>query len=57
MGSGNISVFRESDVFGFFWEVILASSQEILLSLYEKQLRIVRQNVAMVLIKVLPNRI
>ena len=55
MGIGNISVFQESDVFGLFWEVILRGSQEIVLKLLTKWLRILRKNVAMVLIKVLPN--
>ena len=33
LGIGKISVFRESDVFGLFWEVISGSSLEMLLSL------------------------
>ena len=57
MGIGRISVFQESDVFGLFGEVILCDSQEILLKILTKWLRILRKNVAMVLIKVLPNRI
>ena len=52
---GKISVFQESDVFGFFWEVILGGSQEILLNILTKWLGILRKNVAMVLIKLLPN--
>ena len=48
-------VFQESDVFGLFWDVILAGSQEILLNILTKWLRILRKNVAMVLIKLLPN--
>ena len=55
MGIGKIAVFQESDVFGFFWEVVLNGSQEILLKLSTKWLRIMRKNVDMVLIKVLPN--
>ena len=55
MGIGKISVFQESDVFELFWEVIPGSSQEILLSLSEKRVRILRKNVAVVLIKLLPN--
>ena len=57
MGIGNMLVFRESDVFRLFWEVILSSSQEELLSLSGNRVRILRKHVAMVLIKVLPNRI
>ena len=37
-----------------FWEVILSDSQEILLKMLTKWLRILRKNVAMVLIKLLP---
>ena len=55
VGIGKISVFQESDVFGLFWEVILGGSQEILLNILTKWLRILRKNVAMVLIKLLPN--
>ena len=55
-GIGKILVFQESDVFGLFWEVILGDSQEILLKILTKWLRILRKNVAMVLIKLLPNR-
>ena len=55
LGIGKISVFRESDVFGLFWEVILGGSQEILLKILTKWLRILRKNVAMVLIKLLSN--
>ena len=55
MGIGKMSVFQESDVFGLFWEVILGGSQEILLKILTKWLRILRKNVAMVLIKLLPN--
>ena len=32
-GNGKISVFREFDVFGFLFDVILGSFQEIVLSL------------------------
>ena len=56
-GNGYISVFKEFDVFGLFWDVILGSFQKILLSLYEKRLGILTENVAMVLTKVLSNRI
>ena len=38
-----------------FWEVILGDSQEILLKELTERLRIRRKNVAMVLIKLLPN--
>ena len=55
VGIGKIAVFQESDVFGLFWEVILSGSQKIVLKLLTKWLRILRKNVAMVLIKVLPN--
>ena len=55
MGIGKIAVFQESDVFGLFLEVILSGSQEILFKLLAKWLRILRKNVAMVLIKLLPN--
>ena len=55
VGFGKILVFQESDVFGLFWEVILGGSQEILLKVLTKWLRILRKNVAMVLIKLLPN--
>ena len=55
MGIGKIPVFQESDGFGLFWEVILSGSQEIVLKLLTKWLRILRKNVAMVLIKVLPD--
>ena len=57
MGIGKISVFQESDVFGLFWEVILSGPQEILFKLLTKWLRILRKNVAMVLIKLLPKMI
>ena len=52
-----MSVFREYNVSGLAWEVVLDSSQEIVWSLYEKQVGFLRKNVAMVLIKLLPNRI
>ena len=55
VGIGKILVFQESDVFGLFGEVILGDSQEILLKILTKWLRILRKNVAMVLIKLLPN--
>ena len=55
VGIGKILVFPESDAFGLFWEVILGDSQEILLKILTKWLRILRKNVAMVLIKLLPN--
>ena len=55
MGIGKMSVFQESDVFGLFWEVILGGSQKILLNILTKWLGILRKNVAMVLIKLLPN--
>ena len=42
-------------VFGFFGKVMFDSSQKILLSLSRKRLGILTENVAMVLIKVLPN--
>ena len=43
VGIGNILVFQDSDVFGLFWEVIPGSSQEMLLSLQEKRVRILRK--------------
>ena len=55
VGIGKILVFQESNVFGLYGEVILGDSQEILLKLLMKWLRIMRKNVAMVLIKLLPN--
>ena len=55
VGIGKIVAFQESVVFGFFWEVILSDYQEILLKILSKWLRILRKNVAMVLIKLLPN--
>ena len=55
VGICKILVFQEYDVFGLFLEVILSGSHEILLKLLTKWLRILRKNVAMVLIKVLPN--
>ena len=55
VGIGKILVFQESDVFGLFWDVMLGGSQEILLKILTKWLRILRKHVAMVLIKVLPN--
>ena len=55
MGIGKISVFQESDVFALFGEVILSDSQEMLLEILTKWRQILRKNVAMVLIKLLPN--
>ena len=55
VGIGKVSVFQESDVFGLYWEVISSGSQEIVLKLLTKWLRIMRKNVAMVLIKLLSN--
>ena len=55
VGIGKILVFQESDVFKLFGEVILGDSQEILLKILTKWLRIRRKNAAMVLIKLLPD--
>ena len=55
VGIGKTSVFQESDVFGLFRDVVLGGSQEILLKILTKWLRTLRKNVAMVLIKLLPN--
>ena len=55
MGIGKIPVLQESDVFGLFWKVIVSGPQEIVLKLLTKWLRMLRNNVAMVLIKVVPN--
>ena len=50
-------LYSEGLTFSDFFDVISVSSPQNLLSLQEKRLGILTENVAMVLIEVLPNRI